>query len=89
MIDETVCWTIYQARNWLNWARPMRFAITILPMVVYLIVGWRAWKHYEKKSVSVEYYVTWRSLRWLLILLLPWAIAQVFSIAYFALCYSP
>lgn len=89
MFDETICWIIYQTRNWTNWARPMRFAIGLLPMVVYGIVAWRAFKHYEQETSKYGFYVTWRSLRWFLILLIPWFISQLFSIAYYTLCYSP
>lgn len=85
MIDETLCWTIYQARNWSNWSRPMRFAITLLPMVVFMILGFRAfgWKD------APRIWIKWRDLRLLVFLLIPWAVSQILSIAYFALCYSP
>ncbi len=86
MLDETLCWTIYQARNWSNWSRPMRFAITILPMVVYGIVAWRA---FSSERPPLAPLLIWRDLRLLLILLIPWAVSQILSIAYFALCYSP
>lgn len=85
MIDETLCWTLYQIRNWSNWGRPMRFAITILPMVVYLIVGWKSFRVKE----GVRRYITWRDLRWFLIMLIPWAVSEFFGIAYYTLCYSP
>lgn len=85
-MDETLCWTIYQARNWANWSRPMRFAITILPMVVFGIVAWKAFRP-EGSWPPVT--ILWRDLRWLLILLIPWAVARVLSLAWFAFCYSP
>lgn len=89
MFDEQTCWIIYQARNWSNWSRPMRLAIQILPMVVYFVVGFRAWKHYEATTVKDGFYVTWRSLRWLIFLLIPWAVSQILALAYYTLCYSP
>lgn len=64
----------------------MRLAITILPMVIFGIVFYKAffWKReYE------AYAIVYRDLRWLMILLLPWAFSQIVGLIYFSLCYSP
>jgi hypothetical protein len=62
----------------------MRLLIQILPMVVFMILGFRAFGWKEPPRIWVK----WRDLRWLLVLLIPWAVAEIISIVYYTLCYS-
>lgn len=80
-MDETFCWILYQARAWSRWSRVMQLAIGILPMVVYGIVAWKAFR-------PEPIFLHWHDLRWILILLIPWAISGIIGVIYFSLCYS-
>lgn len=86
MIDETTCYAIYELRNWSFWSRPMRLAITILPIVVF---GMLMIRSFRKKRHPNYQFVLWRDLRFVLVLLIPWAFSQLVGLIYYTLCYSP
>lgn len=87
-MDSSFCWTLYEARNFMLWGDVIELVMRLLPIAVFLIIGLRAFKHYRSETTTVGYYVTWRSLRWIVILLIPWAVTEIISSVFYVFCYS-